>query len=170
MKTALIVDVNSLYFETQKKFGNYRVNYEKYLEELRAEGLILTHMYAFSDQVPKYAAGFKTVLKSLGFQVRFGTTSWNVEMALQLARVIDQVECFVLGSSRDELGRLFVYAKERGIVCKCNSVNVPWFFKDNANVKELDISSLDFVRNYEADNSTQQMELCANVDSNGSGH
>lgn len=166
MKTALIIDVANMYFQTQRAYGNYRINYDRYLNNLRKQGLNLTHMFAFGHQRQADVPAFSHLMKSLGFTLRFGNVSWNVEIALQMARIVNNIECFVLGSSEPELGRLFVFAKEHGVICRCNAVQIPTFFKNTGVIcQEVDETLLDAV-NYEPKDSTQQLELRSNFNGN----
>lgn len=136
IKTALIVDIDNLYFMTRQKHGK-TFHYQNYLAHLDKAGYRVTHKVAFGRQPRAQASEFATALERLGFEMRLGDTEWAIEMALTAARVIDEVECIVLGTSVPQAGRIFVYAKERGKVTVCMASSIPSFFRKLAQCIEI---------------------------------
>jgi len=137
LKTALILDVNNLYFGVQGKFGKRRLQMLEYARSLEKIGHILIHKIAYSRQKPEDAQSFLSILKNNGFECHFGNTQWNVAMALRAADVVPNVDCLVLGSAYHETGRILSWAKEKGKITKCYAVDIPAFFRQFAECIEI---------------------------------
>jgi uncharacterized LabA/DUF88 family protein len=139
MKTALLIDVHNLYVGISKKFPGRVLNYTAVLEALTGDGYDLFYKAAYGRQPEEKVRGFSTMLKKNGFDVFFGNTPHNIEMALKAADLIhtSKVDCLVLGTNYFEAGRISRYARDRGIHTIIAGVEMPEFFKSFATVWEF---------------------------------
>lgn len=142
MKTALLLDVHNLYLSINKKYPGRVLNYTKLVELLQKEGFDLFHKVAYGRQPEEKVRSFSTMLKKNGFEIYFGNTPHNIEMALKAADLIhtSKIECLVLGTNYFEAGRILRYARDHGIQTMSIGVDLPEFFNGFSQVWELDDS------------------------------
>lgn len=146
LKTALVVDVNNLYFSVQDKFGNRRIQMSKYVESLEKLGHTLTYKIAFSRQKPAQARAFCTLLQETGFELFFGETQIYTAMALKVADVVPTIDSLVIGSNYEEAGRILHWAKNKGKLTKCYGVKLPPRFRQFSTCMEIEEDILDEAR------------------------
>ncbi len=139
MKTGLILDLSNLYTNILKAFGRgSRLRVVSLVEQLEAQGHILVGKAAYSGQYPDDAHKFVGLLQSQGFETWFDATDWSMAMALKSATFCDIADCIIICSSDNRMWRAMDYAKNRGKIVKCISVNTPNWFKQFATVLPLD--------------------------------
>jgi uncharacterized LabA/DUF88 family protein len=140
MKSAFLIDVHNLYVGIGKKFPGRVLNYTAVLEGLAKDGYDLFYRAAYGRQPEEKVRGFSTMLKKNGFELFFGNTPHNIEMAIRAADLIhtSKVDCLVLGTNYFEAGRIARYARERGIHTIMAGVDLPEFFKSFAQTWEFD--------------------------------
>ncbi len=137
MKTALIVDVSNLYYETMSKYPDRTlriVDYTKYIEGL---GHSLVYKAAYSKQPPDRVQSFSHMLNCNGYETHFGQKPWHVAMALRATEMLPHVDCFILGSNADEMGRVLKFAKNLAKITRCIAVNIPPHFAEFAECIEV---------------------------------
>lgn len=164
LKTGLLVDLNSLYFNVRSRYGKKLriLDYTEYLESL-GHTLIYKVAYSIIESKKQESPGFLALLKGNGFETHFGRTSWSIAMALRAADIVPNVDCLILGSSNPALGRILSWAKERGKLTKCVSANIPTFFNQFCECREVPREILtDAVAT-----PTKSVELYSNSDSDG---
>ena len=138
IRTGLLLDLNSLYFGIEGKFGKKRLLIAEYLKRIESWGLTLTYKLAYSKQRMERSPGFATVLQKYGFRIFDGNFHWHISMALHLAEMIPNIDCFILGSSILDLGELLDWSKNKGIITKCFSVGIPEHFHQFGECIEID--------------------------------
>ncbi len=140
MKTALIIDSNNVYLEINKKFPGQVLSYTNLLESLESQEYNLLHKVAYGRQPEEKVRGFATMMKKNGFEIFFGNTPHNIQMALKVADLIHtaKIECLILGTNYFEAGRILQYARSQGVQTKCLGVNIPEFFAGFCDVWEMD--------------------------------
>lgn len=140
MKTALIIDSNNVYLEVSKKYPGRVLSYTNLLDTLTKDGYNLLHRVAYGRQPEEKVRGFATMMKKNGFEIFFGNTPHNIQMALKVAELIHiaKIECLILGTNYFEAGRILQYARSQGVQTKCLGVNVPEFFASFCDVWEMD--------------------------------
>lgn len=146
-KSALILDLDNLYFAVQDKFGKRKILITEYVRVLEERGHILVHKIAYCRKAREKSADFMTMLSYNGFECHFGSPNWAVAMALRAADVVPNVDCLILGSNNPESGRILAWAKERGRMPKCFAVDIPPFFNQFAECVEVDESVLNGIAN-----------------------
>lgn len=119
------------------KFGNRKLMLKEYTRALEKAGHTLTYKICYSRQEPKQVRPFLTMLQAQGFECYFGNVEWQVAMALRAADIVQNVDCFVLGSNNHETGRILAWAKEKGRLTKCFAVNILPFFAQFADCVEI---------------------------------
>lgn len=110
---------------------------KEYARQLEQAGHTLTYKIAYSRQEPKQVRPFLAMLQANGFECHFADTEWQIAMALRAADIVQNVDCFVLGSNNHETGRILHWAKEKGRLTKCFAVNIPPFFAQFAECVEV---------------------------------
>jgi uncharacterized protein YqgQ len=140
MKTGLLIDVHNLYLAINKKFPGRVLNYTKLVEVLIGEKYDLFYKAAYGRQPEEKVRSFSTMLKKTGFEVYFGNTPHNIEMALKAADLIhtSKLDCLILGTNYFEAGRILRYARDHGIQTMSMGVDLPDFFKSFSQPWELD--------------------------------
>ena len=140
MKTALLVDVHNLYIAINKKHPGKVLNYTALVKFLEDEQYDLFHKVAYGRQPEEKVRSFSTMLKKNGFEVNFGNTPHNIEMALKAADLIhtSKVDTLILGTNYFEAGRILRYARDHGINAISLGVDLPDFFKSFATPVELE--------------------------------
>lgn len=138
-RTALVVDLNHLYYAIQEKFGDGRkLLISEYTKRLEDAGHTLVHKIAYSRQKENRASQFTSLLKAKGFELHFGSPQLLVSMALRTADIINNVDCFVLGSNHQEAGRILEWVRDKGKVTKCFACRIPSNFAQYAELMEID--------------------------------
>ena len=133
-KTVLLVDVHNWYITGMKKFPEQVVNYSEIC------GYGFGQKIAFGRQSEDKVATFAKLLRNLRFDVRFGGSPYNIEMALEAAQLIERgaVERLVIGSSYFETIHIHEYAHRRGIETAVMGFSIPEAFSRFSDVIELD--------------------------------
>ena len=131
MKTAFLVDVHNLYMAINRKFPGKVLNYIKVLEELKAANYDIFHKVAYGRQPEEQVKPFASMLRKNGFEVHFGNTPHNMEMAIKAVDVIhnSNIQCVVIGTNYFEAGRILRYARDKGINTMSFGVGLPEFFQ-----------------------------------------
>lgn len=139
MKTALLIDVHNLYLAINKKHPGKVLNYTALVKFLDNEQYDLFHKVAYGRQPEEKVRSFSTMLKKNGFEVCFGNTPHNIEMALKAADLIhtSKVDTLILGTNYFEAGRILRYARDHGINAISLGVDLPDFFKSFSTLVDL---------------------------------
>lgn len=139
MKTALLVDVHNLYIAISKKYPGKVLNYTALVEFLDTENYDLFHKVAYGRQPEERVRSFSTMLKKNGFEICFGNTPHNIEMALKAADLIhtSKIDTLIVATNYFEAGRILRYAKDHGINAISLGVELPDFFDSFAVRVEL---------------------------------
>jgi len=142
MKTSLIIDVHNLYLAINKKYPGRVLNYTALVNLLTDQSYDLFHKVAYGRQPEEKVRSFSTMLKKNGFEVFFGNTPHNIEMALKVADLIhtSKIECLILGTNYFEAGRILRYARDHGVQTLSMGVDLPDFFKGFSSLWELEES------------------------------
>jgi hypothetical protein len=140
MKTALLVDVHNLYIAINKKHPGKVLNYTALVKFLEDEKYDLFHKVAYGRQPEEKVRSFSTMLKKNGFEVNFGNTPHNIEMALKAADLIhtSKVDTLILGTNYFEAGRILRYARDHGINAISLGIDLPDFFSGFATPVEIE--------------------------------
>ena len=122
-RVGLYVDVSNLYYCVSKKFVGKKIDYSKYLETVEnkiPDKSSFTEIHAYGTKIEDEARAFIRRLNSLGFTTKFvrttrtRSTSLNVNIAMDIMRVIDELDIIILGSANREMIPLVNYLKEHG--------------------------------------------------------
>jgi len=163
MKAALFVDVSNLYYNARKVFDG-KVNYATYCSCI--DQVDILHMNAYGT-THKINDKFLGTLARLKFTLYFKEATdkikhwdWNVQMAMDLARVGDKLDVVYFGTSNPAILPMLIYCRERGIRTCIYSIRIPRILKDNADeYKEVEKGAIIFNESRPIDNSTQSLEL-----------
>jgi hypothetical protein len=144
MKNTLIVDVHNWFTTGQKRFPNHLVDFAAIGELLPFHRKI-----AYGRQSEDKGGEFSKHLQELGYEVRFGSAPYNVELALTVAEMIERraVDRLVLGTSNFEAVHILEYAFNRGIEVTPVGFGVPAAFGKYGETIELDINVLKEIPN-----------------------
>jgi hypothetical protein len=139
MKTALLIDVHNLYLAINKKHPGKVLNYTALVKFLDDEEYDLFYKVAYGRQPEEKVRSFSTMLKKNGFEVNFGNTPHNIEMALKAADLIhtSKVDTLILGTNYFEAGRILRYARDHGINAISLGVDLPDFFKSFSTLVDI---------------------------------
>lgn len=139
MKTALLIDVHNLYLAINKKHPGKVLNYTALVKFLDDEQYDLFYKVAYGRQPEEKVRSFSTMLKKNGFEVNFGNTPHNIEMALKAADLIhtSKVDTLILGTNYFEAGRILRYARDHGINAISLGVDLPDFFKSFSTLVDI---------------------------------
>jgi len=122
----LFVDVGNLFFCTSKHFKGSKglVNYAKYLAYVQETYGTTFQTFAYCTRFGNDGAdGFDVVLRRMGYQTKNrmanekGRVAWNVEIACDVAKVIDRLDAVILGSADNGLAPVAEYVKSLGLPC-----------------------------------------------------
>lgn len=141
MKTALLIDAHNLYTGITKKYPGKVLNYIGLLDSLKDNfGLNVFRKVIYGRQPEDKVKPFASMLRKNGFEVHFGNTPHNIEMALTASEIIysANLECLILGTSYFEAGRILKFAKDRGVQAMSVGVGLPDFFQTLGSVWEVD--------------------------------
>lgn len=139
MRTCLIVDVHNLYLGAERRFPGSVVNYNEMLHGLSETNDILNRI-AYGKQPEEKVRAFATMLRRNGFELSFGNTPHNIEMALKVAEMIERrsFDHLILGTNYFEAGRILKFARERGIKTTAIGFELPEIFGHYADLIEID--------------------------------
>lgn len=125
MKTALLVDVESLYFNLNVQY-NLRLDYSMYLKYIEEKGHAVDIKFAFGVQDPVHVSGFVYTLKELGFITKFERRpNIILDYALTCVNMIESVDTFILGTSNTQFDLLLSWLESRGKKVHLISSRVP---------------------------------------------
>lgn len=140
MKTAIICDVHNLYIAINKKYPGKVLNYTSLVQFLVQQEYELFRKIAYGRQPEEKVRSFSTMLKKNGFEVQFGNTPHNIEMALAAADLIhtSKIDTLIVGTNYFEAGRILRYARDHGVNAISMGVDIPDFFKSFSTIWELE--------------------------------
>jgi hypothetical protein len=162
LKTGLILDINNLYFAIQNRYGKRRLQIGEYLKYLESQGHTLTFKIAYSRQKLEDAPAFVEILRSLGFEIHFGSQHWGTAMVLRAVDITPYVDCVVLGTNFQDAFRVFKWVRDHGKLTKCFATNIPAMFKEIAECVEIPSEILS-----DPPPATKPMELLTNSSGDG---
>lgn len=139
MRTCLVVDVHNLYLGADRKFPGSVVNYAELLKSFSEDNALLNKI-AYGRQPEEKVRPFATMLRRNGFELSFGNTPHNIEMALKVSEMIERnaFDHLILGTNYFEAGRILKYAKEHGKKTTVFGFELPTIFAQYAECLELD--------------------------------
>lgn len=130
MRILIIADVSNLYYCVRKRFGK-KLDYSRLLDVAR-NGHEVVEAFAYGAELDGAAIHFKKALEHIGFTPKYkeakvfhkpGTdrqdrkADWDVGMAMDIVRFLDQVDIVILCSADGDLAPCVEYIKEQGKEC-----------------------------------------------------
>lgn len=121
----VFVDVCNIHQNVIRKYGQGKLDYKKYLQ--RAVGQdSLYRATAYGIYLKEEDTKFIDCLKRYGFETKFkippvrsdkiiGWVNWNINITLDIVKLISKLDVLVIGSSNRELIPTIEYARELGI-------------------------------------------------------
>lgn len=143
MATLLYVDVQNIYQAIGRKF-DARLDYQRFLEYLEKRlGMPFAVKHAYGSQKPRDARGFISLLKFLGFTVRFEeNTDWNIPITLSAMKLSVITDTVVLASNSKALAPLIVELQSKGVRTLMVGANIHPTLKRLTDCYEVDESLL----------------------------
>jgi uncharacterized LabA/DUF88 family protein len=136
----VFVNSSLLFYVVQSEFKrvvpNSRIDYKAYLEQAIGEDR-LYRAFAYGAQIENEAAGFIECLQRTGFETRYVPakqvngknhvldTDRNMDLALDVIRILDRLDTVVIGSNDPNLIPLVKYLKERGLKVVIFAARIP---------------------------------------------
>lgn len=132
--THLFVDITDLYYKLLKKFGNGKLNYEKYLSSFDPDTKI-----AYGCQEENEAAPFIRYLRSLGFLTKYKhpytlkigdrdikRCNWLVGITIDVVKAVESgAGHIVIGTSNPDIIPLVKYLRAKSIKVTIFACNIP---------------------------------------------
>ncbi len=121
MNICVSVDIQNLYYNLYKKYKS-KLDYQKYLSACKTDNEHLHRAYAYGGN-PDDSVKFMDCLRHIGYDVKFGQRYWNIEMTIDIFKVIDKIDIVIIGSNDVALIPLVDYLRDKGIkviVFACN--------------------------------------------------
>lgn len=124
-KIGLFIDVSNVYYCVSMRYNNGRLDYEKFLEVVKKKG-DLYRAIAYGAQVQDEAIDFTTCLKKIGYDTKYKRPrerpnkdlqriNWSVGIAMDIVRIINNLDIVVLASASSEMASLIEWIKEKGV-------------------------------------------------------
>lgn len=143
---ALFCDIDNLYYCINKRYPSRKLDYEKYIEAVRGDN-ILMRAFAYGTEINDNNKNFKNRLKMIGFETKYKKNipgskgeqrinDWNVGISMEIVRLIERVDCIIIGSADPRLTPLAEWIRERGVRCVIFACGIS---------KELKIASNDYI-------------------------
>lgn len=144
IRTCLIVDVHNLYTSADRKYPGSVLNYAELIKGFESTGNEILHRIAYGRQPEEKVRAFATMLRRQGFELSFGNTPHNIEMALKVAEMVERraFDHLILGTNYFEAGRMLKYVRERGIKATAVGFELPQIFSQYAECLEIDDTML----------------------------
>lgn len=122
---AVYAEVSSLYYFVAKKWPGKKLDYKALLAKL-ADGNSLYRAFAYGSHKDNQANSFIACLRHIGYEPKFahGPFNWNVEMTLDVVRLIDKLDVVYLCTNDRELIPLINWIREHGVKTVIVGVNV----------------------------------------------
>ena len=129
MNIALFVDTFDLYRHVRHIFNN-KIDYESYFEKVKDLGKVVKYS-AYGMQAE---GGFISCLKNIGFETRFKNPriireikfcDWNVQIAMDAVRSVNDFDTVVFGSCSLGLIPLIKWLKEKDIKVIIFATDIP---------------------------------------------
>lgn len=120
--TGVFVDIANIFYCCGKRFPDGKVDYAKYLAGVTEQIGPIFKAVAYGGLFGNNEA-FVAALAHIGFTTKFKTpgasnrVDWSMQMALDIATVIDRLDAVVIGSADNNLVPLVEWIKARGIPC-----------------------------------------------------
>lgn len=137
MRTALLVDVHSLYMGCNRKYPGTVLDYGALLSEITGEGFKLFVKTAYGRQPEENVPQFAKVLRRLGFDLKFGSGPHNVAMAVEALQLVGAVDHLILATNYHELAGITSAVRRQGIYTTVWGFDVPKVFEHTAQVYEI---------------------------------
>jgi uncharacterized LabA/DUF88 family protein len=133
-KTALFVDLISIFHNVNTVFPRQKLDYKAYLDRLKSECEIYRAV-AYGAYIGNEATKFINALKYNGYEVKYipattfsgkpviKYTDRSMDIALDIIRMIDRIDVVIIGSCNLNLKPLYIFLKEKGIkvvIFACN--------------------------------------------------
>jgi uncharacterized LabA/DUF88 family protein len=142
MKTAVFVDLISLFYNINYVYPQQKLDYKIYLDKLRERHNIYRAI-AYGASVANEAQNFIRCLRGDGYETKYVParkfnskavikyTDRTMDIAMDIIRMIDRIDIVVIGSCNPNLIPLFVYLKEKGIRVIIVACNIPRELKNH---------------------------------------
>lgn len=148
MNIGLFVDTFDLYRHVRHVFDG-KINYESYHAKVAELGKVVKCLaYGMQSE-----GGFISCLRILGFETRFKNPriireikfcDWNVQIAMDIVRLIDELDTVIFGSCSLGLIPLIKWLKEKDVKVIIFATDVPKSLRNLADeVIEIDESLLE---------------------------
>lgn len=119
---AVFVDSGNLFVHLGRVYPGRKLNYQAYLDHARDKDQILSAT-VYGSQLANEAVKFITCIRHMGFNTKYKRArkgyhaSSNVDIAVDVMKIIDRVDIIVLGTADNDLIPLVDYIKSRGVQC-----------------------------------------------------
>lgn len=142
MKSVFLVDIGNLYHAIGNRFENKHLDYKKLLSRANEFGEV-ERAIAYGSQLGQEATGFIACIKNFGYEVRYKRhqtapdsrvivrkATWDVGMAMDMARFTSRYNSLILASVDTDLLPAIQYVKETGMRVVCIGCTIPTEIKE----------------------------------------
>lgn len=128
----MFVDIGNLYSSVSKRFDGKKINYT-FLKETFSELYNIQRAFAYGLDANENTKKFITALKICGYETKFRQprffedketgsrdykrTSFDVEIAMDVARVFEKNDVIILSTSNADIAPLASFITEKGLEC-----------------------------------------------------
>lgn len=139
MRTALLVDVHSLYQGCARKYPGQVLDYGLIGGWLGSLGNTYFVKTAYGRQPEASVQAFANVLRRAGYDLEFGPGSKTVNLALEAAQlsICGSIDNLILGTNNAELAPVMVFARRQGIYTSVFGFDIPAVFEPLADLYEV---------------------------------
>ena len=127
-RVGIFIDAGNIYYCVKKKFGDRKLNYQKYLDFVKDFGEVARAL-VYGSQMWDEAENFIDALEAIGYKTEFKrilkykdeeltskrTIDWNVQITIDIFNILDRLDMIILGSSDRSLEPLIEWATQRGL-------------------------------------------------------
>jgi uncharacterized LabA/DUF88 family protein len=121
MRAAIFVDLTNLFQYVSRRYSGQRINYQHYYKWVKETYGEVLGAFAYASEISEELRPFYKALEHIGFQVKYKPPQkwmrWTCGIAMDIARIVDNVDVIVIGSSDANLADAVEFVKERGKKC-----------------------------------------------------
>lgn len=152
LKTLLIADTRSLYFNLRDKYPGHSLSYLDLQAKLEKDlGLMFTYKYAYGNYEPDKCHKFHTLLVETGYRTFFDEKYYDSHLALKAAEAAPNVDAIVLATCWYAHYPILEYFKNMGKLTWLVGINIPR--RVNYICKPIEITP-DLIRRKDVTNGT----------------